>query len=223
MERAPGTGPVKLEGREKTLVELGPMGFFLAGYFLSGRTGPLLDGLFGSDLFSSDGGQLYTGLALFLPAFVVAFVFSVIRTRRVAPMLGVTGAIVIILGALTFIFQDKTFFYIKPTIVYGLTAAVLGGGLLTGQNFLKVLFDGALEMSEAAWKTLTLRFVGFNALAAIANEIAWRTLTAECVPDADCPGEAVWVNLKLFGFTIAYFVFVAANAPLIMKHARSEG
>lgn len=212
----------KLEGREKSLVEFGPIVVLLAGYVLSSRIGPVLDGVFGTTLFGAEDGRLYTGLALFLPAFIAAFVYSMVRTKRVAPIMAVTGVLVIALGALTFIFQDKRFFYVKPTIVYGLMAAVLAGGLLAGKNFLKVLFDGALEMGDAAWRTLTWRFVAFNAAAAVTNEVLWRTLTAGCVEGAECSGEATWLWIKGVGFTLAYFAFIAANAPFLMKNANLE-
>lgn len=212
----------KLEGREKTLVEFGPIVLLLAGYVLSARLGPGLDALFGTELFGADDGRLYTGLALFMPAFIAAFVYSIIRTKRVAPLMAVTGALVIGLGAMTFIFQDKRFFYIKPTIVYGLMAVALGGGLLAGKNFLKVLFDGAFEMADEAWRTLTWRFVAFNAAAALTNEVLWRTLTAGCEAGAECSGEATWLWIKGVGFTLAYFAFIAANAPFLMKHANLE-
>jgi len=216
------SAPKKLEGQEKMWVELGPVGALLLGYFLSSRLGPVLDGLFGTELFGAEDGRLYVGLALFMPAFVAAFGYSVARTKRVAPLLAVTGALVIGLGVLTFVFQDKRFFYVKPTIVYGVTALALGGGLLAGQNFLKILFDGALEMGTDAWRTLTWRFVGFNAVAALANEALWRTLTADCVPGAECSGEQTWLLIKGFGFTLAYFAFIAANAPFLMKHAKFD-
>ncbi|MCQ8185770.1 inner membrane-spanning protein YciB [Parvularcula maris] len=224
MERAPGTGPVALDGNEKLAVELGPLAFFMGGYFLNGKVGPLLDGLFGTELFAEPSGELYCALALFLPAFVVAFAYSIVRTKRVAPMLAITGAIVLLTGTLTFVFQNKAFTYMKPTAIYGITALVLGGGLFFRQIFLRKLFGGAFDMPDDKWRILTWRFVAYNAAAAVANEIAWRTLTADCVPDVECAGEAVWVNLKLFGFTLAYFAFIAANAPFLMKHAaQAEG
>jgi intracellular septation protein len=219
MDQAPGSGPIKLEGREKALVEFGPIVLLLAGYVLAKRIGPGLDGLFGTELFGAEDGQLYVGLALFMPAFIVAFLWSIIRTKRIVPLLAVTGFLVIGLGILTFVFQDKRFFYMKPTIVYGLMATALGGGLLMGQNFLKILFDGAFEMTDKAWHTLTWRFVAFNVAAAAANEVLWRTLTADCVAGTECSGEATWLWIKGVGFTLAYFVFIAANAPFLMKHA----
>lgn len=215
-------GARKLDGGEKLAVELGPLGAFLAGYFLDDRLAPLADNLIGGAFFAEPGHELYLALALFLPAFAVAFVWSAVRARRVAPMLIVTGVIVSVLGALTFLLQDKTFFYMKPTIVYAVTAAALAGGLFTGRNFLRLLFDGAFELSAQAWRVLTWRFVGFNAAAALANEILWRTLTASCVEGMDCAGEATWVQIKIFGFTAAYFVFVAANAPFLMKHIKDQ-
>lgn len=222
MEEMPDAAPAKLQGREKFWVEFGPVIALIGAYALNGVLGPRLDALFGTELFGAKDGRLYTGLALFIPAFLAAFGYSVIRTRRVAPMLAVTGVIVIGLGVLTFVFQDKRFFYVKPTIVYALIAGGLGLGLVLKQNFLKVLFDGAIEMPDGPWRTLTWRFVAFNAAAAIANEILWRTLTAGCVVGEDCAGEAWWLGIKGFGFTAAYFLFIAANAPFLMKHAKFE-
>ncbi|MEO1041270.1 MAG: septation protein IspZ [Pseudomonadota bacterium] len=214
--------PQKLDGQEKAAVEFGPVIALFLGYFLHARIGPLLDGLFATDLFAGEDGRLFVGLALFLPAFTAAFIYSMIRTKRVAPILAVTGVMAISLGVLTFVFQDKRFFYIKPTIVYGLIAAALTVGLVTGRNFLKTVFDGALELPEDAWKTLTVRIIGFHVLAALANEVLWRTLTAGCTAGAECGGEAWWLGIKSVGFPLAYVVFIATQAPLILKHQDLE-
>lgn len=219
----PSSAPAKLEGNEKLWVEFGPIIALFGAYALNGTLGPMLDSLFGTELFGAKDGRLFTGLAVFIPTFLVAFGYSVVRTRRVAPLLAVTGVIVIGLGVLTFVFQDKRFFYIKPTIVYGLIAGGLGIGLLFRQNFLKILFDGAIEMADGPWRTLTWRFVWFHVAAAIANELLWRTLTVGCVAGEDCAGEAWWLGIKGFGFTAAYFAFIAANAPFLMKHGKFEG
>jgi len=214
--------PKKLEGNEKLWVEFGPIAVLLLGYALAGRIGPGLDGMLGTELFGRDDGYLFVGIALFIPAFAVAFVWSLIRTRRITPIMAMVAVLTLGLGTLTLILQDKRFTYMKPTIIYSLMAFGLGGGLLFGKNLLKMLFDGALDMADAAWRTLTWRFVGFNAAAAIANEILWRTLTSGCVEGATCSGETTWVWIKGIGFTAAYFIFIAANAPFLMKHAKME-
>lgn len=184
---------------------------------------------------------MYLAVAAFMPSFAVAFAYSVWAEKRVAPMLLVSGVIIGILGTLTLVLQNKTFFYMKPTIVYLLFAGMLYGGLATGRNFMKTIFDGALHMPEPAWRTLTIRYSIFFAALAIANEIAWRWLTRDCPPEstgladtagawswllrecggvetAKCVGEADWVKLKVFGFTIISLVFTGLQAPFIAKH-----
>ena len=181
----------------------------------------MIGGLTGRDLTIEAGEELFLAIAMFLPAFAVAFVYSVWRERRIAPMLLISGVAVGVLGTLTLVLQNKTFFYMKPTIVYAMFAVALGAGLATGRNFLKTLFDGALHMPDAAWRTLTKRYAGFFVALAVANEIVWRWLMRDCDygGDVSCPGEATWVNVKLFGFTAANLVFAALQGPLIMKNA----
>jgi intracellular septation protein len=212
--------PAKLDGTSKLAVELGPLAAFFVGFFGHKTLGPMVDGALGTTLFAPAGHELFLAVLFSLPAFAIAFAYSVWRTRRVAPMLLISGVLVMVLGALTFIFQSKTFVYMKPTLIYAATAGVLGGGLLVGRLFLRAIFDGALQMEDAAWRTLTWRFVGFNVAAAITNEVLWRTLTAGCVADAVCAGDKTWTLIKLFGFTGAYFVFVLAHTPFFMRHMK---
>jgi intracellular septation protein len=127
-----------------------------------------------------------------------------------------------VLGGLALIFHNRIFVYLKPTIVYLLFAVALAGGLATGRNFLKTLFDGALHLEEGAWRTLTRRYVVFFAVLALANEIAWRWLMRDCdlTAVAKCAGEAAWVNLKIWGFTAVNIVFAGLQAPFLAKHLR---
>ncbi|MGF1545045.1 MAG: inner membrane-spanning protein YciB [Parvularculaceae bacterium] len=218
------TNERRLSPTAKSVVDYGPLAIFFIAYFFGARLAPLLRGLLGRDWSIADGGELFVAIALFLPAFAVAFVYSVLRERRVAPMLLVSFVVVGVLGSLTLIFKDRTFFYMKPTISYALFAMTLGGGLATGRNPLRALFDGALSLPDDAWRTLTRRYAIFFAVLAIANEVAWRWLMRDCDVNAGpkCPGEPIWVNLKLFGFTAVNILFAAAQAPLIMRHLPKE-
>lgn len=229
----------RLTGGAKFAVDFGPLLVFMAAYFFGRKLVSFAGGFAGAEWCLRQGGEMYLAVAAFLPSFALAFVYSVWRERRVAPMLFVSGIAVGVLGVLTLVLHDKTFFYMKPTIVYLLFAGVLVAGMMTGRNFLKTLFDGALHMSDPAWRTLTVRYAGFFAVLAVANEIAWRVLTAGCPPEpaiaagagswgwllgecgeaaARCAGEADWVKLKVFGFTAANIVFAALHAPFIAKH-----
>ncbi|GJL94440.1 MAG: putative intracellular septation protein A [Hyphococcus sp.] len=217
--------PKRLSGGAKLAVDMGPLAVFMIAYFLGRKLAPIAGGLVGQDWTIAEGEEMYLAIGLFMPSFLAAFIYSVWKERRVAPMLMVTGVIVGVLGSLTLILHNKTFFYMKPTIAYTMFAAVLAGGLMAKRNFLKLVFDGALHLPDDAWKTLTQRYAVFFAVLAISNEIAWRYLMRDCDLTGDggaCSGEKHWVNLKVFGFTIASLVFTALQTPLIAKHMPQE-
>lgn len=208
----------RLSGRAKFFVDFGPLLVFFVAYFFGRRIAPV----FGRSV--DEGGELFLSVAFFMPAYAIAFLYSVWKERRVAPMLLVSGVAIGVLGSLTLVLHDRTFFYMKPTIVYVMFALTLAGGLATGRNFLRTLFDGALHLPDNAWRTLTKRYVVFFALLAAANEIAWRWLTRDCnlAAAAACAGEGQWVNLKIWGFTAVNILFALAQAPFLAKHAAEQ-
>jgi intracellular septation protein len=212
----------RLSGRAKFLVDFGPLLVFFVAYFFGRRLATLLGGVLGADWAIAEGEELFLAMGAFLPAFAIAFAYSVWRERRIAPMLLVSGLVIGVLGGLALVFHNKTFVYIKPTIVYVFFAIALAGGLATGRNFLKTVFDGALHLEESAWRVLTRRYVAFFVILAVANEIAWRWLMRDCDLGgaAKCAGEPTWVQLKVWGFTIVNVLFAGLQAPFIMKHMR---
>ena len=237
--------PKRLSGGAKFAVDMGPLAVFMVAYFFGGRIVSIAGRVAGHEWCLREGSEMYLAVAAFMPAFAIAFAYSAWKEKRIAPMLLVSGVIIGILGTMTLVLQNKTFFYMKPTIVYLLFAGMLYGGLATGRNFMRTVFDGALHMPEDAWKVLTVRYSIFFAALAVANEIAWRWLTRDCpnesaaiskslsdwswmlrecggVELAKCAGEAQWVNLKVFGFTIISLVFTAVQAPFIAKHMIDE-
>lgn len=216
----PQSQPPRLSGGAKMAVDMGPLAVFMIAYFLGRRLAPAAGGIFGQDWAIAEGEEMFLAVGLFMPAFLVAFVYSAWKERRIAPMLLVTGVIVGVLGTLTLVLHNKMFFYMKPTIAYTMFAMALGGGLAANRNFLKIVFDGALHLPDGAWRTLTKRYAVFFAVLALANEIAWRYFTRDCdlTGLAACPGEAHWVNLKIFGFTAVSLVFTGLQAPFIAKH-----
>ncbi len=213
----------KLSPTAKALVDIGPLAVFFIVYFFGRRLAPLASQLTGRDMAIADGGELFAALIAYMPVFAIAFIYSVVRERRVSPMLIISFVVVVLLGSLTLIFKDKTFFYMKPTIAYGLFATTLGAGLASGRNFLKMAFDGALHLPDAAWLTLTKRYAAFFAVLAVGHEILWRWLMWGCDINAGptCAGEPIWVQAKLFGFTTINIVFAAAQGPFLAKHMQS--
>lgn len=215
----------RLSGRAKFLVDFGPLLVFFLAYFFGRKLAALAGGVFNQPWTIAEGEELFLAMGLFMPAFAAAFIYSVWKERRIAPMLLVSGVVIGVLGGLALIFHNRAFIYLKPTIVYLMFAGVLAGGLATQRNFLKTLFDGALHLEDGAWRTLTRRYVVFFAFLAVANEISWRWLMRDCDLSAvaRCAGEPTWVNLKIWGFTAVNIVFALAQAPFLSKHLPKEG
>ena len=214
----------RLSTTAKYIVDIGPLAVFFVVYFFGKKLVPIFGGILGQGWTIEDGRELFTALIAYMPVFAIAFFYSLWRERRVGPMLVISFLMVVVLGSLALVFQDKTFFYMKPTIAFGLFAATLGGGLVTGRNFLKLAFDGALQLPDAAWLVLTKRYAIFFALLAIVHECIWRWLMRDCDINAGptCPGEPIWVNVKLFGFTTVNILFAAAQGPFLSKYLKAE-
>lgn len=237
------SGGEKLTGARKFAVDFVPLLVFMAAYFFGRRLVGIAGNIAGEEWCLRQGAEMYLAVAAFMPAFAVAFGYSVWKERRAAPMLLVSGVLIGVLGTLTLVLQNKTFFYMKPTIVYLLFGGVLLTGIYTGRNFMKMVFDGALHLPDDVWRTLTKRYAIFFIAMAILNEVAWRWLTKDCPPEpiltgtagawswllgpcgqeiAQCAGEGDWVKLKAFGFTILSLVFTALQAPLIAKYMQDD-
>jgi intracellular septation protein len=170
----------------KPLIEIGPLVAFFVAYKLGG---------------------FIASTAVAIVASIIAAAISYALTRRIPPMLVVTVVVVIIFGGLTIATDNKTFFFMKPTIIMGLFAAILIGGLLLGRPLLKSLMGTALELDDAGWRKLTARFAIFFIAVAVLNEIIWRTQP-----------EATWVNFKAFGILGLNVIFILTQFPLIKRH-----
>jgi intracellular septation protein len=151
--------------------------------------------------------HLFVATGAFMVAVVAAIIASYVVTRHVPIMALVTGVIVIVFGTLTLVLHDETFIKVKPTIIYSLFAAVLGGGLLFGRSFIQIMFDQMFNLTPQGWRSLTLRWALFFFALAILNEAVWRTQTTD-----------FWVNFKVFGVTPLTMLFALTQMPLIKRY-----
>lgn len=136
----------------------------------------------------------------------IALALGWLTERRLAPLPLFAGLAALVFGTLTLVFHDKTFVKMKLTFVDGALACVMFGGVLLKRNPLKSLMGEAVRLSDAAWRTLTLRYGAFFLVCAAANEFVWRTQS-----------DARWglFRLALLG---AALLFSAAQAPFLLKH-----
>ena len=174
----------------KLVLELGPLALFFAAYSRLG---------------------IFAATAVLMASVLVTLAVSYAMLKRIPIMPLVTAAVVLIFGSLTLIFHDETLIKIKPTALYFLFGAALFVGLWLKKPLLKILFDGALHVTEEGWRRLTWRWAFFFLGLAVLNEIVWRTQSTD-----------LWVKFKTFGFLPLTLLFALAQAPLIMRYETKE-
>ena len=149
----------------------------------------------------------------FVLATLVAMIISKVKTGRISPMLWLSGVLVVVFGGLTVYFHDQRFIQMKPTIVYGSFAAILGFGLATHRPLLQSLLETAYPgLTPLGWRKLTLNWTVFFVFMAILNEIVWRHSTWD-----------FWVGFKLWGAIPLTLLFAVANIPMLLRHGLQMG
>ncbi len=141
----------------------------------------------------------------------VSLLIGLIFERRIAPFPAIAGGAAVLFGSLTLIFHDVTFVKMKPTVMNGLFAVVLLGGLAMGKTPLKLLLGEAVKMPDDGWRRLSLNYGLFFLVLAVLNEVVWRTQ-----PDK------IWVVFRFPGLLILSVLFSFAQVPLMMKYAKTD-
>ena len=169
---------------------------------LATELGPLL--IF---FFANAKTNLFIATGVFMVAVLAAMVASYVVTRHVPMMAIVTAVVVFVFGALTLILHDETFIKMKPTIVYTLFAAILGGGLLFNRSFIAIMFDQMFNLTPHGWRILTARWALWFFAMAVLNEVIWRTQSTD-----------FWVTFKVFGMVPLTMLFAITQMPLIKRY-----
>jgi intracellular septation protein len=151
--------------------------------------------------------NLFVATGAFMVAIVAAMIASYVVVRHVPMMAIVTAVIVLVFGTLTLVLHDETFIKVKPTIIYGLFAAILGGGLLFGRSFIAILFNQMFNLTPKGWRILTMRWALFFLGMAVLNEIVWRTQSTD-----------FWVAFKAFGAIPITMIFAMTQMPVIKRY-----
>ena len=167
--------------------------------------GPLL--VFFTIYFKND-----NDLKLAIPPFIIAtlialaIVYFLERKISIVPL--TSGILITLFGGLTLYFDNKIFFYMKPTVINLLFAFVLFfGQYITKKSLLKIFFQNSLNLRDEGWNKLNYRWIYFFIFIAILNEMVWRTQS-----------EVFWVNFKVWGLLPITFLFTASQLPLIKKY-----
>ncbi|MCJ8143981.1 septation protein A [Ancylobacter sp. A5.8] len=171
----------------KFALELGPLVVF---FIANGRAG------------------IYVATAAFMVATLVALAAMWIIARKIAVMPLVSAGVVLVFGTLTLWLQDDHFIKMKPTMVNGLFALALLGGLYFKKPLLPYVLGDVFTLTEEGWRRLTIRWGVFFLAMAVLNEIVWRSVSTD-----------TWVTFKTFGYLPLTLVFAMAQVPLMTRHA----
>jgi len=177
--------------RTRALTEFGPLGLFFVTNLIFGI-------------------MPATGVLIVATLLSVGYAY---RQERRVPWIPVIGAVVLtIFGGLTLAFDDAFFLKIKPTVASLLSAFALAIGMVLRKNLLRMAFGGMLQLDERGWRDLTVYWIGLFVVMAVANEIAWRSLSTDG-----------WVTFKAFGLTAIAIVGSIGATPIMRRAQRPDG
>ena len=159
-------------------------------------------------IYFSNENNLKIAIPPFIITTLIALAVIYIMEKKIPIIPLTSGILITFFGGLTLYFDNKIFFYMKPTIINLLFAAtLLFGKYFTQKPLLKFFFQNAFDLEDMGWKKLNTRWIIFFVFVALLNEIVWRTQS-----------EVFWVNFKVWGLLPISFIFAASQFPLINKY-----
>lgn len=151
--------------------------------------------------------DLIFATAIYAVATAAAFAVTWARHRRLPVLPLVSTLLVVIFAGLTLALGEAMFIKMKPTVLNGFYAAVLGLGWLFGYRLIERILEPECRLDEEGLRALTLRTSGYLLSLAIINEIIWRTMPTEH-----------WVLFKVFIMVAFNLTFAWAQLPLLRRH-----
>ena len=175
----------------KFLLDLGPLAVFFAANYITG--------------------DFMLAVKILVGTTVIALAAGWMLERRVSMMALVGCVAVAFFGGLSVYFDNDLFIKIKPTVLTCLLAAVIAGGRLLGRNPLGAIMGSQIRMRDAGWRAISWIWVAMFLTTALANEIAWRSLSTDD-----------WVTFKVFGITGISLIFTVISVPIMTRHQIEE-
>jgi len=169
--------------------------------------GPLLL-FFGANYIYSD---LMLSVKVLVAATLVSLALSWHFDRKISVMAAIGCAALVFFAGLTLYFDNELFIKIKPTVVTLLFAALIAGGRLLGRNPLAAIIGKQITLTAQGWRAISWLWVAMFVTSAIANEVAWRSLSTDD-----------WITFKVFGLTGISFLFFALSVPILQKYQHQD-
>ena len=149
---------------------------------------------------------IFWGTTILILATIISLGLVWHLDRRI-PMVAALGCVAVaFFGGLTLIFEDEFFIKIKPTVISSLMAMVIFAAQMLGRQPMKFLLGKQISLTTKGWNYLSIVWITMFVVTALANEIAWRTLSTDA-----------WVSFKAFGLTGISLIFAIISIPIMTK------
>jgi intracellular septation protein len=156
--------------------------------------------------------DIYVATAVAIGTTFVQVAWLKLRGKRVDAMLWASLGIIAVFGGATLALQDETFIKWKPTVLYWLLCAVLGGAaLLLRRNLIRMMLSEQVQLPDPVWNRLNWSWVGFFAFMGALNLYVAYNYSTD-----------LWVNFKLFGGMGLMLLFVVVQALFLARHVEDK-
>lgn len=175
--------------------------------------GPLL-GFFASFLYfkraNPDEALIWAAGVLGVAA-VLALAWSWFKHRHTSPILIFSTVVICGFALAAFIFDDKRFVFMKPTVMNVIFGLAVLGGVVFKKNVIKMMMGSAFELPDPKWNVLAIRWAIFFFAMAALNEVIWRNFS-----------EDFWAGFKVFGFLPLTIAFTMTQIPFLNKFGQMK-
>ena len=155
---------------------------------------------------------IYAATAVAIATTFVQVAWLKLRGKRVDAMLWASLAIIVVFGGATLVLKDETFIKWKPTVLYWLLGAVLGGAALVfRRNLIRAMLSEQVQLPDPVWNRLNWSWVGFFLFMGGLNLYVAFNYSTD-----------LWVNFKLFGGMGLMLVFVFLQAIYLSRHIQEK-
>lgn len=160
--------------------------------------------------FEWSGQNFFLATNVLMASIVLATVASIIRDQRVPWFPLYAAAFTLVFGGATLYWHNPKFLMVRDTLYDGIFGLIILMALSMKKNILKTFFSPLFALTDRGWQILAWRWAVFFLIAAVANELARRTLSIEA-----------WVYFKIIA-TLIFIVFGVYQFTLTRRERLPE-
>ena len=155
---------------------------------------------------------IYVATAVAIATTFVQVAWLKLRGKRVDAMLWASFVIIVVFGGATLVLKDETVIKWKPTVLYWMLGAVIGGAALVfRRNLIRAMLSEQVRLPDPVWNRLNWSWVGFFVFMGGLNLYVAFNYSTD-----------LWVNFKLFGGMGLMLVFVVVQAFFLARHVEDK-